>query len=93
MQLGGHGLELQAYQEVRLSEPYLFGQAPQESSSLGVRGKPEEDSSVSNHSALKIEEGDSVSLVPQAPDRHKCESFLKDGNIILNLRFFLQTRL
>lgn len=93
MGLRGQGLELQAYQEVRLTEPYLSGQAPQESSTLGVRGKPEEDSSVSNHLAPKIEVGDSVLLVPQAPDRHKCESFLKDGNIILNLRLFLQTRL
>lgn len=50
-------LELQAYQEVRLREPYLSGQAPRESFTLGVRGKPEEDSSVSNHSAPKIEVG------------------------------------
>lgn len=57
--LKGHGLEFWAYQGMELSEPSLFEAARQKGCAL-VKGEPEVDNSVSNHSALKTEAGDSV---------------------------------
>ena len=81
------------YHRVGLNEPSLFRHALQKGYTLGVRGKPEEDNFVSNHSVLTTEVGYFVLLVPRAPGWHKCGSFPKEGNLILGLRLFLQTSL
>lgn len=91
--LKGHGLAFWAYQGMELSEPSLFEEARQKGCALGVKGEPKVDNSVSNHSPLKTEAGDSVRLVTQTSDRHECETSLKEGIIILGLRLFLQTSL
>ena len=91
--LRGRGLEFQACHRMGLSEASLCEHAPQKGLTLGVKDKPEVDSSVSNHSILKIEVGDSVVLLLQVPVRHECESSLKEGNIILGLKLFLQISL
>lgn len=83
MELREHVVESEDYQKVGLSEPSVFGQAPQKGYTLELRVTAQ----VLITEALKLKQV-TVLLAPQVAGRHKCKSFLKESNIILGPGFF-----